>query len=343
MTQQLINLGTTDNDGTGDPLRVAGGKINQNFAEVYGSAAAAQGTADAAQSAATSAQSAASSAAGVAASAASAAATAQASVTALAATVAALPSAQSHRRYVFHGFAGGNQILGDPALFDISGNINHAYPGSDLSNANLWANAGYASTVDPAGGTTDSVLRMGRLNYDYNGGEKLIVWWLGKVTAEGSAVEMMGDGIATVSAGVSLRINTNGTHQLLMSDGTTNLFSGSSTVAVANGALHSIAFAIDGATRGYCLWSDEVAFSNNADYQLLSSGTPADTRNANSWNIGSARPKSAASTTGIATQTRALAMLRLAPSDAMPSVAALTNIFRALRAAPNRVIRDGAF
>lgn len=35
MSQQTINVGTTANDGTGDPLRVAGQKINANFTEVY--------------------------------------------------------------------------------------------------------------------------------------------------------------------------------------------------------------------------------------------------------------------------------------------------------------------
>ncbi|CAB4124370.1 Baseplate structural protein Gp9/Gp10 [uncultured Caudovirales phage] len=35
MTQQTINLGTTPNDGTGDKLRVALGKVNNNFTELY--------------------------------------------------------------------------------------------------------------------------------------------------------------------------------------------------------------------------------------------------------------------------------------------------------------------
>jgi hypothetical protein len=35
MAQQLINLGTTANDGTGDPIRSAGTKINSNFTELY--------------------------------------------------------------------------------------------------------------------------------------------------------------------------------------------------------------------------------------------------------------------------------------------------------------------
>lgn len=38
MTMQTINLGASANDGTGDPLRTAGGKINANFADLYGRA-----------------------------------------------------------------------------------------------------------------------------------------------------------------------------------------------------------------------------------------------------------------------------------------------------------------
>lgn len=36
MARQTIGIGTTANDGTGDALRVAGQKINANFAELYG-------------------------------------------------------------------------------------------------------------------------------------------------------------------------------------------------------------------------------------------------------------------------------------------------------------------
>jgi hypothetical protein len=36
MTQQTIDIGTTANDGTGDPLRTAFDKINDNFTELYG-------------------------------------------------------------------------------------------------------------------------------------------------------------------------------------------------------------------------------------------------------------------------------------------------------------------
>ena len=36
MTRQVINIGASPNDGSGDPLRVAFEKINNNFAELYG-------------------------------------------------------------------------------------------------------------------------------------------------------------------------------------------------------------------------------------------------------------------------------------------------------------------
>lgn len=35
MAQEVINVGTTPNDGTGDPLRTAYTKCNSNFGELY--------------------------------------------------------------------------------------------------------------------------------------------------------------------------------------------------------------------------------------------------------------------------------------------------------------------
>lgn len=40
MPQQIINIGSTANDGTGDPLRTSFTKINQNFSELYAKTAA---------------------------------------------------------------------------------------------------------------------------------------------------------------------------------------------------------------------------------------------------------------------------------------------------------------
>ena len=39
MSQQLINIGTVANDGTGDAIRTSFTKVNQNFTELYGNVA----------------------------------------------------------------------------------------------------------------------------------------------------------------------------------------------------------------------------------------------------------------------------------------------------------------
>jgi len=44
MAQQTINIGTVANDGTGDPLRTAFDKSNDNFTELYGGAGVADGS-----------------------------------------------------------------------------------------------------------------------------------------------------------------------------------------------------------------------------------------------------------------------------------------------------------
>lgn len=43
MAQQTINIGSAANDGTGDPLRTAFDKVNDNFTELYGVTAAGTG------------------------------------------------------------------------------------------------------------------------------------------------------------------------------------------------------------------------------------------------------------------------------------------------------------
>lgn len=46
MALQLINLGAAPNDGTGDPIRTAGDKINDNFTEIYGETLKLKGSTD---------------------------------------------------------------------------------------------------------------------------------------------------------------------------------------------------------------------------------------------------------------------------------------------------------
>jgi len=46
MAKQTIGIGTTANDGTGDAIRTAFDKVNENFTEIYTGLAPSSGTID---------------------------------------------------------------------------------------------------------------------------------------------------------------------------------------------------------------------------------------------------------------------------------------------------------
>ncbi|ODT75482.1 MAG: hypothetical protein ABS69_10740 [Nitrosomonadales bacterium SCN 54-20] len=248
----------------------------------------------------------------------------------------------AHPYYHFHGFSG-TQSADDDKFYDLTG-LNHASRGANLSTSQLWTtNAGYASTIDPIGGATDSVLRIPNLNYDYAGGEKLIIWWLGKVTAEGSGARMMGDGYGTTAGqwGIRFNLESSGKIQFVISDAAEIYSSMPSTSISAR--LASFAIILDGQSRKHGMWIDEAFAMPGGSYTVLGSGAAIDTRNSNTFNVGTSYAAAAASTVGIATATRALAILRLPASYAMPSVGTLTNVFQQLRVNPGKLILASAF
>ncbi|WP_254772531.1 hypothetical protein [Nitrosospira multiformis] len=245
-----------------------------------------------------------------------------------------------HPYYHFHGFAG-NQVADDDKFNDLAG-LNHACRGANLSVSQLWTtNSGYASTIDPASGATDSVLRIPNLNFDYASGEKLIIWWLGKVTAESSSARMMGDGYGAAAGQRGIRIFLSATGIISFAlAGATDVYSGSAHKSISGG-LHSFAIVVDGTAGRQGIWVDEEYAFYNATYAALTRGI--DTRNSNTFNIGSVYPASANSSVGIATATRALAILRLPSDYTMPSVGTLTRVFQQLRSNPGKLILASAF
>lgn len=245
--------------------------------------------------------------------------------------------------YHCHFFAGG-QFAGDPKLYDLAG-ANHGVFGAHLGVAAAWANAGYVSTLDPATGTLDSVIRMPAINFDYLGGEKLIIWWHGACTPEGASVAMLGDGAAAQTIpGWRVRVDPSGkfnigTHSAVAA---TSAYSVNSDGIVFDGTPHSFGFVLDGQNRRHGMWSDEIyqsAFSG--EYAVFSGSLEVDTRTSATVNIGSANP-APGTTSGIAVWTRALVILRLPPSVTLPSVQTMTDLFTQLRANPGRLIRAGA-
>jgi len=245
-----------------------------------------------------------------------------------------------HPYYHFHGFAG-NQVADDDKFYDLTG-INHASRGGNLSVSQLWTkNPGYASTIDPANGATDSVLRIPNLNYDYAAGEKLIIWWLGKVTVESTTAHIMGDGYGTPAGqrGIRIVLYTTGRVGFVLS-GATEAYSSNGHKNIS-GDLHSFAIAVDGGGARQGIWVDEEYSLSEGSYSSLTRGI--DTRNSNTFNIGTSYAASAKSTSGVATATRALAVLRLPASYPMPSVGTLTGVFQQLRSNPGNPILRSAF
>jgi len=257
---------------------------------------------------------------------------------------AALPSAAVHHATHFHGFAG-LQFAGDTKFYDMAAG-NHGGFGAHLSVANAWAQAGYVSSLDPATGATDSVIRIPPLNFDYNGGQKLIVWWLGAASPEASDVTLMGDCPFAQAAvgGVRIRAKSTGKADLVLyGSGSISRYGGASSATVFDGTLHSFALALDGGAKKYGMWCDEVyepVFG--AQYSSFSTGAGADTRSTNTWNLGAASA-APGGTEGMAIKTRGLLLMRLQAHEAMPSVATLTNLFKQLRANPGRAVSEGAF
>lgn len=249
-----------------------------------------------------------------------------------------------HPRYHFHGYAG-DQISGDGKFFDRSPLGNHAVRGANLSEANMLANAGYVSTVDPVGGATDSVLRMPNLNFYHAGGEKLILYWLGKATPEGSDQAFIADGGSATYPGFRLICKgPSGVAQgALYDSGGGYDFTSTSSLIPFDGTLHSLAMVIDGTAKKYAWWVDETLDPIHGGVYSNFAVAGRDTRNPNTFNIGQGAPASAVSANGIAVQTRALHILRLSATDAMPSIATLTNVFKQLRVNPSKPILGGAF
>lgn len=245
-----------------------------------------------------------------------------------------------HPYYHFHGFAG-MQAAGDGKFFDLAAG-NHGIRGANLSDAQLFGTAGYASTIDPVGGTTDSVIRIPSVNFDYSAGEKLIVWWLGKCTAEAGAAYMLGDGSSTSVRGWAVLVNTNQKFQIVLS-GAAQGYGGQGTTAPFDGALHSFGMVLDGEAKKYAFWIDETVdplFTNG--YISFSTGTDFDTKTSATVNLGTAAPAPGSASNSIATATRALAILRLPASYPVPAISSVASVFSQLRANPGKLVLASA-
>lgn len=229
----------------------------------------------------------------------------------------------------------------DSLVFDFSGALSDGVFGANLSKSAAWANPGFVSTVDPSAGVTDSVIRLPNLAFDYAGGESVAICWKGQVTPEVSDTVFLGDShLNSVNNGVGLRVRSTGKFDLVLYDlANGNGFSGITTgIPFVTGETHSVCVFINGVSRAYAVYVDGVV---DIALQTLASGAAKNTLNSETFNIGTGARAAAASTTGIATKTLALAILKRAAGQGLP--ANLAGIAKSFHRNPQALITRNAW
>ena len=241
------------------------------------------------------------------------------------------------QKYWFHGFAP-NQGNTDAAFYDQSGMLNDGAFGTTLSKAEAWANAGFVSTVELAGGENETVIRFPALVFDYAAGESLVFCWKGQITPEGATVGFFGTSAFSSTQGFGFRVTTSGKLDFFLSPGAAGAVFGNSTTAApfVSGETHSIEVFIDGVTRQYAVFVDGAA---DLPLQSLGAGATINCKTAVAASLGTAYP--GAGVTGIATKTQAMAVLKGAAGVPLPTD--LISIAKAFHRSPASLITPSAW
>lgn len=253
----------------------------------------------------------------------------------------------AHPRYFTHLFAG-NQLADDPKVYDISGALGHATPEADLSLSALWTTTpGYASTLDPTTTVGQKLRRLMLpvLMWDWAGGESLFIWGLVKAAFEAAACSFMGNNIGgSAENGFRIRVSTAGKLVLAMQQGTTYSYSSTaSTLSAFDGALHSFGIWMDAAARKAYTYVDETLQVGGATVAAMdtlpTAAQIADT--SAQLRLGGEPSATGGVSSGLATAIRALAIIKFAPTDTVPTTAQVLAAQAALRAAPHLTIARG--
>lgn len=252
-----------------------------------------------------------------------------------------LSTVAAHPYYFFHGYAGG-QLAGDSKFFDLAAG-NHGIRGADLSDAEMFTNAGYVSTKAPSN-PYDICIRIPNLNFDWPGQELLFIFWRGAAATPAAETAIMGDGTATTTGnhGIQIRSTTGGKVYISLFGSDGGKVGVASTATVFDGALHDFAFFMDGQNKNYAMWTDgslDVAFSGG--YLPFQQAYTLDTKNSNTFNLGAASAAPGSATLpqgGGVTKTRTLAMLRMPSTYTVPSISSVTTAIASLRANPGKLL-----
>ena len=246
--------------------------------------------------------------------------------------------------YHYAGWAR-DQIATATKLFDQSGNENDAVLQASVAAATAWATAGLFTLPNPTGLT--DLAEIPTLDFDYAGGETLLLFWRGFATPEGSDMPLLGDtgdGSATTRQGLNLICTSAGKMKFWLRDSAGALSaSGTSTATCFEASVeHTLAVCLDGLTRKYAFYVDgvrEAAFVPN--FLTFASGATPDTRSGRTLKLGGSGRVSGGVQDGIASQTRALHVLRRAIGLGAPT--GIDDIVANLHRDPTRLVSAEAW
>lgn len=238
-----------------------------------------------------------------------------------------------------------DQIATTAKLFDQSGNGNDAALQAGVSAATAWATAGLFTMPNPTG-TTD-LAEIPTLDFDYAGGETLLLFWRGFATPEGSDMPLLGDtgdGSATTRQGLNLICTSAGKMKFWLRDSAGALSASGTSIATCFEAAveHTLAVCLDGLTRKYAFYVDgvrESAFVPN--FLTFASGATPDTISGRTLKLGGSGRVSGGVQDGIASQTRALHVLRRAIGLGAPT--GIDDIVANLHRDPTRLVSAEAW
>lgn len=221
-----------------------------------------------------------------------------------------------------------NLCADDGAALDRSGAQRHATRGAQISIAEMNATAGYFASKRAGTPGDNTILHLPSINFDYDGGERLLVVLLFKAAAPGVEETIIGNSAANTLNGWRFRLRTTGYIDSAMYSvtGAVASFSGNCINVMADGTLHQLAILMDGNAKTRSFWEDGSLTRDG-----VASLATCDTRESSGLHLGGyqSAPTTTAGTSAISF--RRVTIMRWAAGDSFPGNAAITPFVRRLR------------
>lgn len=245
-----------------------------------------------------------------------------------------VPLAIVHRN-LWAQFSATKLCADDGSVLDLSGNANHATRGPNLSIAQMNAAPGYFQTLLAGTNGHDPSLHMPSINFDYDGGEILLMVSLFKMAAPAADGVLVGNATSSSFNGFRIRIRTTGYLDVGMfsTTGSVSFASGNCINALLDNTLHQFAVMISGRTKQGWMWEDGALTRATVAFPAT-----CDTRESTSLNFGSALQTPTVIAHTSATQQRGTVIMRWSPTDPAPAEANITSLLAKLRRDPGRVV-----